>query len=93
MGKSGSHESGVISVVKERELIALAGNLITATASSFSSADEEPNKTIDSSGLDEAGQHDVLKQKMWLSSGDPNAWIQYDFGKVIKLASIRVKVN
>jgi len=59
---------------------------ITATASSSSSADEGPEKTVDSSGLDANDLHSMLGADMWLSDFEPSgAWIQYEFDKAYKL--------
>jgi len=65
---------------------AIAGENITATASSSSSADEGPEKTVDGSGLDADDLHSMLGTDMWLSASEPQgAWIQYEFDKVYKL--------
>jgi hypothetical protein len=66
---------------------------ITATAIS-SSVDNDPNKTIDESGLsgDNLDLHSNSVADMWLSSGeDVNAvWIQYNFDRVYKLDKMLV---
>ena len=65
---------------------------ITATASS--SADSEPNDTVNEAGLDpdNLDLHSTDIQTMWLSdvteTGHP--WIQYDFDKVYKLYQMLV---
>jgi len=59
---------------------------VTAIASSSNSADEDPNNTINGSGLDADDLHSVGVTDMWLSSDEPNgAWIQHEFDKVYKL--------
>ncbi len=63
----------------------MAAEKITATASSSFAADEGPENTIDNSGLDANNLHSTEKTDMWLSSGEPNAWIEYEFDKAQKL--------
>ncbi len=69
----------------------ITGSRITAHASSQNSADEGPDKTIDGSGVlgDDHSQSNI---DMWRSDlSEPNqAWIQYDFDKVYKLAELKV---
>jgi len=71
------------------------GNNITATASSTNSAEEGPENTINSSGLDANGLHSTEPVGMWLSSAlDPNAaWLQYEFDRVYKLHQMQVWNN
>jgi hypothetical protein len=57
---------------------------ITATASSSFDADQGPEKTIDGSGLAD-DLHSTEATDMWLSGGEPNAWIEYELDKVHKL--------
>jgi len=57
---------------------------ITATASGSFDADQGPEKTIDGSGLAD-DLHSTEATDMWLSGGEPNAWIEYEFDKVQKL--------
>ena len=69
----------------------ITGSRITAHASSQNSADEGPDKTIDGSGV--LGEdHSTDNIDMWRSdTSEPNqAWIQYDFDKVYKLAELKV---
>ena len=68
------------------ELLAypIDGNNITATAIS-SSADQIPENTINSSGLDANDLHSTEETDMWLSGGEPNSWIEYKLDKVHKL--------
>jgi len=70
----------------------VAGASITATASSQSTVDEDPNKTIDRSGLDGDGNHSQELNDMWLSvDSEPNeAWIRFDLDQVAKLSGMRV---
>ena len=60
-------------------------NNITATASSTNQADQGPENTINGSGLDVNDMHSTLDTDMWLSGGEPNAWIEYELDKVHKL--------
>ena len=63
---------------------------ITATASSYMQ-DNEPNKTVDGSGLVD-DLHMIDTKTMWLSeTSEPGAaWIQYDFDKLYKLHQMLV---
>ncbi|MHC4172455.1 MAG: carbohydrate binding domain-containing protein [Planctomycetota bacterium] len=64
----------------------IAGENITATASSAHQADMGPENTINGSGLDENDLHSVEATDMWLSSTEPlGAWIEYEFDKIYKL--------
>ena len=70
----------------EPEGYPIAGDMITAMASSTNRADMGPEKTIDDSGLDDADQHGTEGTDMWLSAeGDQDIWIQYAFTKPQKL--------
>ncbi|MHC4175417.1 MAG: LamG-like jellyroll fold domain-containing protein, partial [Planctomycetota bacterium] len=70
----------------------LATEKITATASSSSTADEVPERTIDGSGLSGDGLHGTKETTMWLSSdtGTSGAWIQYDFDNTYLLHEMLV---
>lgn len=72
--------------------ILLPSASITASASSSSSPDEGPGKTIDGSGLTPEGFHSVDTKQMWLSaSADAGpVWIQYQFNRVYKLHEMQV---
>ncbi|MHC4677691.1 MAG: LamG-like jellyroll fold domain-containing protein [Planctomycetota bacterium] len=64
----------------------ISGENIDATASSVGQIDFGPEKTIDSSGLDENDLHSVEPTDMWLSGSEPlGAWIQYEFDRLHKL--------
>jgi len=64
----------------------IAGENINATASSSNSAVEDPNNTINGSGLDADDLHSMQGTDMWLSDSESlGAWIQYEFDKVYKL--------
>ena len=65
---------------------------IKATASSSNDATMGPEKTIDGSGLNPAGEHSVVETDMWLSSatGSQPTWIQYEFDQVYALADMLV---
>ena len=68
----------------------IPGDSITATASSQSDG-QEPEKTIDGSGLD-GDLHSTELTSMWFSQeSEPGmAWIQYEFDKVHKLHEMLV---
>ncbi|MFQ6036509.1 MAG: discoidin domain-containing protein, partial [Sedimentisphaerales bacterium] len=65
----------------------IAGENITATASSSNAAEEGPENTINGSGLDADDLHSDDSKAMWLSSviGPQPTWIQYEFDQVYKL--------
>jgi len=65
----------------------IAGDEITATASSSKAADQGPENTINGSGLDANDLHSTVPTDMWLSgSHQPGeAWIQYELDNVYKL--------
>ena len=63
----------------------IAGENITATASSTHQADTGPENTINGLGLDVNDLHSIEAADMWLSSDEPNAWIEYELDKVYKL--------
>jgi hypothetical protein len=78
----GLYKGAVWSFTIEPKSIAVPADQITATASSSSSADTGPEKTIDGSGLDASDQHSTDSGDMWLSSGtEPETWIQYEFAR------------
>ena len=60
---------------------------VMATASSSVNADSGPDKTVDSSGLNDLDQHDTTLTNMWMSAvgQEPPVWIQYEFDMVQKL--------
>jgi len=70
----------------------IAGENMTATASSSNSADEGPENTMNGSGLDADDLHSTESTDMWLSSmiGAQPTWIQYEFDRVYKLHQMRV---
>jgi len=71
----------------------IAGENITATASSSNSEVEDPNNTINGSGLDvnDLDLHSTQGTDMWLSDSEPlGAWIQYEFDKIYKLHEVWV---
>jgi len=71
----------------------LAGEHVTATASSTNTDDEGPEKTINGSGLNVDDQHSTVGRDMWLSDSTAlgeSAWIQYEFDKVYALDQMLV---
>jgi|GEM_PF-190187 len=87
------YQGSVWSFRVEPEGLPLAGERITATASSWISADEQPKNTVDSSGLSGDGLHSVEPTDMWLSgvvAAGESAWIQYEFDKVYALHQMQV---
>jgi hypothetical protein len=83
------HEGSVWSFKTEPVGYPIAGENITATASSSNNADTVPGNTINGtdSGLDENDLHTDDDKDMWLSNmdGPEPTWIQYEFDKVYKL--------
>ncbi|GAH77950.1 unnamed protein product, partial [marine sediment metagenome] len=64
----------------------IAGDEITASASSSKATDQGPENTINGSGLDANDMHSTVATDMWLSGDEPNgAWIEYELDKVYKL--------
>jgi len=49
-----------------------------------------PEKTVDGSGLDKNDGHSTTSSDMWLSTGTPPNWIQYEFDKVYTLHELCV---
>ncbi|MCH7556908.1 MAG: discoidin domain-containing protein, partial [Planctomycetes bacterium] len=78
-------EGSVWSFTTELLAYPIDGNNITATASSLYAADQGPENSINGSGLDANDLHSTVAEDMWLSGGEPNAWIEYEFDKVHKL--------
>ncbi len=70
------------------EPVAIPVETVTASASGAND-NMGPEKTIDSSGLNEMDQHSSEPLDMWLVSG-ANPWIQYDFDKPYKLHTLLV---
>lgn len=71
----------------------LAGECITATALSSSTAEEGPENTVNGSGLDDEDLHSVEPTDMWLSGVMPageSAWIEYEFDRVYALHEMLV---
>jgi len=70
----------------------IAGENITATASSSNNVEEVPENTINRSGLDDNDLHSNDSKAMWLSSviGPKPTWIQYEFDQVYKLHQMLV---
>ncbi len=63
---------------------------VTATATSMDGL-QDPNNTVNGSGLNENDEHLNLQQDMWLSaSDDTNPSIQFAFEKVLKLEKVHV---
>ena len=55
-------------------------------------SDNDPQNTVDGSGLNEAGQHSTQPDDMWLATPPEGEtlWIQYEFQRVLKLHELRV---
>ena len=62
------YKGNVWSFTVEPYAYTIGKSSITATASSSNSTDMGPEKTIDGSGLNAAGQHSVKETDMWLSA-------------------------
>jgi hypothetical protein len=63
---------------------------VSATASS-ATPEQDPDNTVNGSGLDENDRHSDRQEHMWLTdSADPDAWIQYEFQQVLKLDKVHV---
>ncbi len=75
----------------EAKGLAVAGNLITATASS-SAPGCGPEKTIDSSGLNPQDGHSTSSDAMWQSVAGATepVWIQYAFNQAYRLSELWV---
>ncbi|MCP4449858.1 MAG: discoidin domain-containing protein, partial [Planctomycetes bacterium] len=66
--------------------ILIPGSTIAVTASSVSNEFSTPETTIDGSGLDANGAHDIAAENMWFTAAvDLDPWIQYEFDDVMKL--------
>ncbi len=64
--------------------------VVSATASSFA-APQEPNNTVNGSGLSEADEHGNVLETMWLSdTTDTAAWIQFELEQIEKLDKVHV---
>jgi len=64
---------------------------IVVTASSSSNQFSTPEKTIDGSGLGADDTHSIRSEDMWFTTSvDLDPWIQYEFGAVEKLDTMKV---
>jgi len=65
---------------------------VIATSNTVPEAGGTPEKTVDGSGLNEAGEHSINAGDMWLGVpvGDDPVWIQYEFDRVYKLHEMLV---
>lgn len=64
---------------------------VSVTASSQVDADQDPNNTINGSGLDEQDQHTERADTMWRSADEAGgAWIQFALDRVYKLDKLKV---
>ncbi|MCP4452603.1 MAG: discoidin domain-containing protein, partial [Planctomycetes bacterium] len=67
------------------------GSTLSVTASSSSNEMSTPEKTIDGSGLDPNGLHDMASDAMWFTASvDLDPWIQFEFDGVKKLDTMTV---
>jgi len=63
---------------------------VSATASSFADP-QNPENTVNGSGLDAMDAHGTRVETMWLAdSGDATPWIQYEFAQLEKLDMMQV---
>ncbi|MBN1359244.1 MAG: LamG domain-containing protein [Sedimentisphaerales bacterium] len=65
---------------------------VTASASLPSPEGQDPNRTVDGSGLDAQGQHSTEDPDCWIvkpAAGDV-VWIQFDFDRVYKVSEMHV---
>ena len=86
------HAGKIWNFTVEPYAIKLSGDSITATASTTGDAAMSgPEKTIDGSGLNADGQHDLTNSNMWFSEqNDPNPSLQFEFDTVRALDEIRL---
>jgi hypothetical protein len=79
-------EGDIWSFTTEPLAYPIAGENITATASSQENSNVAPENTVNGSGLSN-DMHSTESETMWLSSlaGPQPTWIQYEFDKVYKL--------
>ncbi|MCP4451275.1 MAG: discoidin domain-containing protein, partial [Planctomycetes bacterium] len=79
-------KGNVWSFTAEPYSIPIPGSTIAATASSVSNDFSTPETTIDGSGLDANGAHDIAAENMWFTAAaDLDPWIQYEFDDIMKL--------
>jgi len=72
------------------EPYAIPVEMITATASSFAEP-QEPNNTVNGTGLTEADEHGIALETMWLSdTTDPAPSIQFELEQIEKLDRVHV---
>ena len=66
-----------------------AGNVVVTTNGI---SQDDPQKMVDGSGLNEADQHSTEESDMWLATSveGETLWIQYEFEKVLKLHELLV---
>ena len=76
----------------ETEPYAYTAENVVATSNGISEAGSGPEKTIDGSGLNAAGQHSTGESDMWLASPAEGEalWIQYEFEQVLKLHELLI---
>ncbi len=71
--------------------ILVPGEDIIVTASSVSNEFSIPQNTVNGSGLDADGAHSIVSEAMWFTDTvDLDPWIQYEFGGVKKLDTIKI---
>ena len=87
-------QGDVWSFTVEPEFYVIPGDTIIATASSVGIDYATADKTVNGSGLNELGQHDIDLANMWVSSTtDPNIWIQYELDQIYQLHSLKIWNN
>jgi hypothetical protein len=86
------HKGDTWQFTVEHIAYSIAGENITAAATSSNAAEEGPENTINGSGLDADDLHSNAPTDMWLSSaaGPQPAWIEFQFDKVYKLHQMLV---
>ncbi|MHC4558251.1 MAG: LamG-like jellyroll fold domain-containing protein [Planctomycetota bacterium] len=86
---SGWDQGNIWQFTVEPIAYAIAGEDITATASSQDNENVGPENTVNGSGLDNTGllHGKEVDGNMWLSGNVPaqSTWIQYEFSKIFKL--------
>jgi hypothetical protein len=87
---SGWDQGNVWSFSVEALSFAVPVDAVSASASS-SAAPQDPQNTVDASGLNENDEHSNLMDFMWMSDASDTApWIQFDFARTENLDRVHV---